>query len=151
MDNWGHNPHLAGGFKHFLCSPQKLGKIPILTHSFEMGLKPPTRDFLDTFTLRYPLETNISPKKSILSRCCFFFPTVWYVIVFSFFDLTLRWKQSPPNFTVKRQNKRHDGHVTGHVTKGGNERMSRWKLGSMVSKWGITYTWILQGCEIWAP
>ena len=28
---------LAGGFKHFLFSPRKLGKISILTHIFQMG------------------------------------------------------------------------------------------------------------------
>ena len=28
---------LDGGFKYFLCSPRKLGKIPILTHIFQMG------------------------------------------------------------------------------------------------------------------
>ena len=29
--------YLGGGFKYFLFSPQKLGKIPILTNVFHMG------------------------------------------------------------------------------------------------------------------
>ena len=29
--------NLGAGFKHFLFSPRKLGKIPILTNIFEMG------------------------------------------------------------------------------------------------------------------
>ena len=38
---------LAGGFKHFLeFSPRKLGKIPILTHIFQMG-GPTTNQRLD--------------------------------------------------------------------------------------------------------
>ena len=28
---------LGGGFKHFLCSPRNLGKIPILPYFFQMG------------------------------------------------------------------------------------------------------------------
>ena len=28
---------LGGGFRYFLFSPRKLGKIPILTHIFQMG------------------------------------------------------------------------------------------------------------------
>ena len=31
---------LLGGFKHFLFSPQTSGKIPILTHMFQMGGSP---------------------------------------------------------------------------------------------------------------
>ena len=30
-----HERFLGGGFKEFLCSPQKLGKIPILTNIFQ--------------------------------------------------------------------------------------------------------------------
>ena len=29
--------YLGGGFKYFLCSPRKLGKIPIVTHIFQRG------------------------------------------------------------------------------------------------------------------
>ena len=46
VDGWGFgdghgngngNANLGGGFKYFLCSSRKLGKIPILTHIFQMG------------------------------------------------------------------------------------------------------------------
>ena len=36
------NNHLGGGFKSFLFSPRKLGKIPIFDLYFSNGLKPPT-------------------------------------------------------------------------------------------------------------
>ena len=36
--------HLGGGFKYFLCSPRKLGKIPNLTNIFQMGGKKPFQD-----------------------------------------------------------------------------------------------------------
>ena len=36
------NTFLGGGFKDFLFSPRKLGKIPILTNIFLVGLKPPS-------------------------------------------------------------------------------------------------------------
>ena len=32
-----YKPLLGGGFKYFLFSPRKLGKIPILTNIFQMG------------------------------------------------------------------------------------------------------------------
>ena len=41
-----HREYLGGGFEYFLCSPY-VGKIPILTHIFQMGgKKPPTRNII---------------------------------------------------------------------------------------------------------
>ena len=48
------NSILGGGFKCFLCSPRKLGKVPILTHMFSKGLKPPTSMEFPPFTF-HPL------------------------------------------------------------------------------------------------
>ena len=35
--------YLGGGFKYFFIFASNLGKIPILTNIFSIGLKPPTR------------------------------------------------------------------------------------------------------------
>ena len=39
--SWTFRGELGGGFKDFLCSPRKLGKIPMLTNVFQRGWKPP--------------------------------------------------------------------------------------------------------------
>ena len=44
VSNGHQSPKLGGGFKYVLFTPlSDLGKIPILTNIFQMGLKPPTR------------------------------------------------------------------------------------------------------------
>ena len=41
--------YLGGGFKYFLFSPRKLGKIPNLTNIFQRGGYHPTRHCMSTF------------------------------------------------------------------------------------------------------
>ena len=49
---------LGGGFKYFVFSPRKLGKIPILTHIFQMGLKPPTSHSCGVFCCSFIFLRN---------------------------------------------------------------------------------------------
>ena len=53
--NFGKNhpftKNIGGGLKYFLFSPRKLGKIPILTHIFQVGLNHQLETFI-TFGLQ---------------------------------------------------------------------------------------------------
>ena len=51
---------LGGGFKHVLFSPRKLGKIPILTHIFQMG-RFNHQPVLYVSSFRKPPESQGSP------------------------------------------------------------------------------------------